>query len=55
MFAFSAQTCSEVKNCDSCSNSGPECYDCPDGTVLSDDEKSCLGEKYLNVDFQSYS
>ena len=36
--------CTDVTNCDSCSNPGPLCEDCPSGYVLSQDRTKCLGE-----------
>lgn len=43
MIAYvSAQTCKDVENCDTCSNPGPKCKDCPWGSVISNNRESCL-------------
>jgi hypothetical protein len=36
--------CTDVSNCNSCANPGPECVDCPDATVLNADRDNCLGK-----------
>jgi hypothetical protein len=36
--------CTDINNCDSCTNPGPLCDDCPDTYVLSSDRTSCLGK-----------
>ena len=34
----------DIAGCTSSTNYGPLCNYCPDGTVLSQDRESCLGE-----------